>query len=90
MLKENPVKNGSREELVLYLCGLHNIVNERLGKAIFDCKRAFEFWGGNCGCSQAENNSHEEKKIDTKNNFSFKVPTPANSNQSDKQKSKEN
>lgn len=55
MLDDFPIKNNSREEFVMYICFLHNKVNERIGKPIFDCKKAFEFWGGECGCQQAEN-----------------------------------
>lgn len=41
---------------MLYVCELHNIVNERLGKDIFDCKNQLEAkWGGNCGCSSSSN-----------------------------------
>ncbi len=60
MLQDYPIKNGSRKEIVLYLCDLHNKVNQRLNKPIFDCQKAFDFWGGNCGCaadSQLQNNS---------------------------------
>jgi len=59
MLLDYPIKNGSRKEIVLYLCDLHNKVNQRLNKPIFDCQKAFDFWGGNCGCaadSQSQNN----------------------------------
>lgn len=52
MIEENPVKDDNRKTVVLYLCKLHNIVNKKLGKDIFDCKKAFEFWGGDCGCSE--------------------------------------
>jgi FAD-linked sulfhydryl oxidase len=51
LLKENPIVDTDREAVVLYVCGLHNLVNKRLGKPIFDCKKAFGFWGGDCGCS---------------------------------------
>jgi FAD-linked sulfhydryl oxidase len=61
MLQDFPVKNANREELVLYLCGLHNKVNERLSKPIFDCNKAFEFWGGNCGCQENKSNTNESK-----------------------------
>jgi FAD-linked sulfhydryl oxidase len=63
MLQDFPVKNANREELVLYLCGLHNNVNERLNKPKFDCNKAFEFWGGNCGCHE---NKSEVKNPDSK------------------------
>jgi hypothetical protein len=46
--------------LVGYVCKLHNIVNERLDKPIFDCNKAFDFWGGGCGCGDTprENDEH--------------------------------
>lgn len=56
MLADYPIKNNSREELVYYLCDLHNKVNIRLNKPIFDCKKAFGFWGGECGCSEKKVN----------------------------------
>ena len=86
MLKENPVKNNNREELVLYLCGLHNIVNERLGKPIFDCQKAFDFWGGNCGCSleKGEKSSPEDKPKESQNIIDNKNVTLASSIQPDK------
>ena len=50
MLKKEGVHADSREELVNYICKIHNIVNKVLEKPIFDCKKAFDFWGGDCGC----------------------------------------
>lgn len=50
MLNEYPIKDNSREELVYYLCDIHNKVNRFLKKPIFDCKNAFDIWGGDCGC----------------------------------------
>lgn len=50
MLNENPIKDNSREELVYYICDIHNQVNKFLKKPIFDCKKAFDIWGGDCGC----------------------------------------
>ena len=58
MLSENPVKNNSREELVFYMCTIHNIVNKRLGKQIFDCNNAMNYWGGDCGCSAKRKNNN--------------------------------
>lgn len=51
MVAENELKANSRQELVQYFCDLHNIVNKRLEKPIFDCKNALSYWGGDCGCS---------------------------------------
>jgi FAD-linked sulfhydryl oxidase len=50
MIGENPIKATTREELVLYMCEIHNIVNRRLNKTEYDCKNAFDIWGGDCGC----------------------------------------
>jgi FAD-linked sulfhydryl oxidase len=52
LLEEHPPENNndSRVDTVLYACVLHNKVNERLNKPIFDCQRAMEYWGGDCGC----------------------------------------
>ena len=50
MLNKEGVHADSREELVNYICKIHNIVNKVLNKPQFDCKKAFDFWGGDCGC----------------------------------------
>ena len=60
MLEQYPIKYGSREELVEYICLLHNKVNERLNKPTFDCKKASGYWGGDCGCDSGKEES--EKK----------------------------
>ena len=50
MLNKEGVHANSREDLVNYICKIHNIVNKVLEKPVFDCKKAFDFWGGDCGC----------------------------------------
>ena len=50
MLNKEGVHANSREELVNFFCRIHNIVNKVLEKPQFDCKRAYDFWGGDCGC----------------------------------------
>ena len=60
IIKENPIQHNSREELVYYL---QNKVNAKLKKPIFDCKKAFGFWGGECGCSEKK---HENETINVK------------------------
>lgn len=50
LIAKNPIKNGGRVEFTLYICGLHNQVNEKLGKPTFDCLKSLEYWGGDCGC----------------------------------------
>ena len=81
MLWEYPIKHNNREELVYYICFLHNKVNERLNKPIFDCKKAFEFWGGDCGCSLNENkgkslnstHSNNSESLNLNNSQTFNV-----------------
>lgn len=43
-LAKFPPRVESRQEISVWLCELHNSVNERLGKPIFDCSRVFEQW----------------------------------------------
>eukprot|EP00301_Raphidiophrys_heterophryoidea_P016167 c2565_g1_i1.p1 GENE.c2565_g1_i1~~c2565_g1_i1.p1 ORF type:complete len:188 (-),score=25.77 c2565_g1_i1:369-932(-) len=38
-----------RDSFVQWACRFHNVVNEQLGKAQFDCARVDDRWGG-CGC----------------------------------------
>jgi FAD-linked sulfhydryl oxidase len=43
-LQVHPPKTDSRRSLSQWLCEMHNEVNERLGKPIFDCSRVLERW----------------------------------------------
>lgn len=43
-LKDSPPKTESQESLSMWLCELHNNVNERIGKPLFDCSKVFERW----------------------------------------------
>ena len=50
----NPPRVVDRSQLAEWLCEVHNEVNERLGKAAFDCRRVDERWrtgpsDGSCG-----------------------------------------
>ena len=38
MFAKNPYKMNTRNEFKMYLCKIHNIVNKRLGKDIYECK----------------------------------------------------
>lgn len=49
-LEHNPPLVESRSNLEKYLCDLHNEVNERLGKPLFDCSRIRERWFENPKC----------------------------------------
>jgi hypothetical protein len=46
-----------REGVVNYICDLHNKVNNHLGKPKFECSKAFDFWGGGCGCNEFDTNN---------------------------------
>lgn len=48
LLKGFPPKVGNHDEFVKWMCDAHNIVNKRLGKAVFECERVEERW--ECGC----------------------------------------
>uniref|UniRef100_A0A915DZJ8 Sulfhydryl oxidase n=1 Tax=Ditylenchus dipsaci TaxID=166011 RepID=A0A915DZJ8_9BILA len=43
-LVENPPQVEDREKLSKWMCELHNRVNEKIGKDIFDCSRTNERW----------------------------------------------
>ena len=66
MLKDNPIQHDNRKTFVLYLCRLHNNVNIRLGKPEFDCNNALKFWGGDCGCDDADNKTPSIQQIEKK------------------------
>ena len=51
IIKEHPLEYSNREELIYYMCLIHNIMNKKLGKKKFSCKEAFNVWGGDCGCN---------------------------------------
>lgn len=43
-MRHDPPSTGSRGELARWFCRMHNEVNERLGKPVFDCERLDERW----------------------------------------------
>lgn len=43
-LKQEPIQATSNHELSQWLCRLHNKVNDKLGKPIFDCSKVNERW----------------------------------------------
>jgi len=43
-MKADPPKVESRKELAWWMCGMHNKVNEMLGKDVFDCNKVDERW----------------------------------------------
>ena len=43
-LQRNPPRTSSQRALSVWLCEVHNEVNERLHKPLFDCSRTDERW----------------------------------------------
>lgn len=43
-IKEKPPRVDSRNEFSQWACEIHNVVNEKLGKAIFPCSKVDERW----------------------------------------------
>ncbi|KAG0323815.1 hypothetical protein BG004_003611 [Podila humilis] len=43
-MKVDPPNVESRKELAWWMCGMHNKVNEMIGKEIFDCNKLDERW----------------------------------------------
>lgn len=50
MIERFSLLPNGRSEVVKFFCNIHNEVNKTLGKNIFDCSKAFNHWGGDCGC----------------------------------------
>lgn len=62
ILATTEIKAENREDAVMSVCYFHNNINSYLGKEIFNCEEAFNFWGGGCGCSA---NSEDEPTEET-------------------------
>lgn len=43
-IKEHPIELSSRGKLATWMCEMHNRVNEKLGKSLFDCSKVMERW----------------------------------------------
>lgn len=43
-LFRNPPRVSNRSELIKFMCDLHNEVNDRMGKSLFDCSKYEERW----------------------------------------------
>lgn len=50
MLKKYPPQTSSRNAAAGWACFVHNIVNERLKKDVFDCSKIGDFY--DCGCGE--------------------------------------
>ncbi|EXJ61290.1 uncharacterized protein A1O5_11847 [Cladophialophora psammophila CBS 110553] len=52
ILKKYPPQTSSRSSAAAWACFVHNVVNERKGKPIFDCANIGDFY--DCGCADDE------------------------------------
>lgn len=48
MMGRHTPQLNSRDEFEQWMCAVHNVVNRRIGKDVFDCERVRDVWG--CGC----------------------------------------
>lgn len=46
VIKHSPPRASNRKEFQHWVCSVHNVVNRRLGKEVFDCDLVEERWGG--------------------------------------------
>ncbi|KAI5795080.1 ERV/ALR sulfhydryl oxidase domain-containing protein [Geopyxis carbonaria] len=58
LLQEFPPQTSSRENAAQWGCHVHNRVNERLGKELFDCTKVSEEY--KCGCAEADEEKEKE------------------------------
>ncbi|KAJ3200070.1 hypothetical protein HK099_002827 [Clydaea vesicula] len=49
-LKDNPPNVTNSTTLSKWMCNVHNEVNERLEKPVFDCSKVFQRWKENKDC----------------------------------------
>ncbi|EME39690.1 hypothetical protein DOTSEDRAFT_75366 [Dothistroma septosporum NZE10] len=52
LLKKYPPQTSSRSAAAVWACDMHNKVNKRLGKEMFDCATIGDFY--DCGCAEDE------------------------------------
>ncbi|WVW86689.1 hypothetical protein I302_108743 [Kwoniella bestiolae CBS 10118] len=62
LLKDYPPQTGSRKSASLWLCHVHNLVNERLGKSEFDCLTLDETY--DCGCGDERGTATQAKEAE--------------------------
>lgn len=60
LLRQFPPQVSSRSAAAVWGCHVHNKVNERLGKELFDCSKIGDFY--DCGCADDDKGKAGEKK----------------------------
>ena len=68
ILESHPPDTTNRTTISQWGCRVHNIVNEKLGKPVFDCRKIGEMW--KCGCADdlQNGNQNQTTSIDTTQN----------------------
>lgn len=61
IVKKFPPQVSSRSAAAAWACHVHNKVNERLGKDIFDCSKIGDFY--DCGCADDEGGIGDERVV---------------------------
>ncbi|RCI09394.1 hypothetical protein L249_3668 [Ophiocordyceps polyrhachis-furcata BCC 54312] len=64
LLKQIPPQTGSRNSAAGWLCEVHNMVNKRLKKSIFDCNKIGDFY--DCGCGDDKKDGKKDGDKDSK------------------------
>ncbi|KAK2024570.1 Erv1/Alr family protein [Colletotrichum zoysiae] len=62
LLKKYPPQTSSRNGAAGWACFVHNEVNTRLKKELFDCNKIGDFYDCGCGDEDKKNKETEEKK----------------------------
>jgi FAD-linked sulfhydryl oxidase len=60
LLKDFPPQTSSRNAAAGWACHVHNQVNERLKKDIFDCSKIGDFY--DCGCAEEDGKGKADEK----------------------------
>ncbi|KAH6604363.1 erv2 [Trichoderma cornu-damae] len=60
LLSKYPPQTSSRNAAAGWLCFMHNLVNERLKKPIFDCNNIGDFY--DCGCGDEDKATKKKKE----------------------------
>lgn len=58
ILAQYPPQTSSRNAAAGWLCFMHNLVNERVHKPLFDCSKIGDFY--DCGCGDDKKKEGEE------------------------------
>ncbi|RPA93967.1 hypothetical protein L873DRAFT_1837790 [Choiromyces venosus 120613-1] len=64
LLKEYPPQTSGRKAASQWGCFVHNLVNERLGKEVFDCMMVGEAY--KCGCAEEDEKGKGKGKKEEK------------------------